>query len=414
MSTDSWKMRTLPSLRTSSNASNNYEPLVEGQEVVENKKPRMLTKALRSLSSSSLDSMNSTGPRRSMSSRRLQKSQSGSSSMMDRLHKRVSRDSTVGSPPMDGSGFSQEVPYSSMKVLHSSHLKSDASLIKARSEYLVLTEQCVVKFSSIEAAMTAFPQLSHRAEDQPVGSPNPGANSKTGASEIRLEIPLRSLVTLFNEEGASPRFGLEIWWFSPWPRLSYSKAHFYFNSPKERDTWLTEIQRAYRVRIRGVPTQSVIPENLRARINRIVDTTEPTPTEGGTQNLTFPVARRMIGSNQRPGAAEESHYLADSPSFFFVIGPCMCYFIEVLKAEHSTFPGDLRVKARSFGTITLTRFRASVASHEQRFVMNFRYVCPRHVVMIPNRKTDRTTDRPLEQMSDLTSQALTIDGLSRP
>lgn len=374
MSTDStWKMRTLPSLRTSSSNSNHYEPLVEGQDAGE-KKPRILTKALRSLSSSSLDSINSTSPRRSMSSRRLQKSQSGSSSMIDRLHKRVSRDSTIGSPPMDGSGFPQEVPYSSMKILLSGNLKSDASLLKARSEYLVLTEQCMVKFTSIEAAMAAFPQLSQSSDNQTPSSPNPNANHKTGASEIRLEIPLRSLVTVFHEEGASPRFGLEIWWFSPWPRLAYSKAHLYFNSPKERDTWLTEIQRAYRGRIRGVPTQTVIPENLRARINRIVDTTEPTPTEGGTQNLTFPVARRVVGPGQRPGAAEESHYLADSPSFFFVIGPCMCYLIEVLKADHSTFPGDLRVKVRSFGTITMTRFRASVASHEQRFVMNFRYV----------------------------------------
>jgi hypothetical protein len=146
----------------------------------------------------------------------------------------------------------------------------------------------------------------------------------------------------------------------------------YFNSPNDRDLWITEIQRAYRARIRGVATQTLIPENLKARINRIVDMTEPTSTEGGTQNLTFPVARRAVGSNQRPSAAEESHYLADSPSFFFVIGPCMCYLIEVLKADYSTFAGDLRVKVRSFGTITMTRFRASVASHEQRFVMNFR------------------------------------------
>lgn len=280
----------------------------------------------------------------------------------------------MGSPPTDVSGFPQEVSYTSMKILYSGILKTDASLLKARAEYLVLTDQCLVKFSSIEAAMTAFPQLSEWLDKPAMGSPNPSANLKTGASEIRFEIPLRSLVTIFNEEGASPRFGLEVWWFSAWPRVAYSKAHLYFNSPKERDIWLTEIQRGYRARIRGVPTQSIIPENLRARINRIVDTTEPASTEGGTQNLTFPVARRVVGLSQKPGAAEESHYVTDSPSFFFVIGPCMCYFIEVLKADHSTSAGDLRVKARVFGTITLSRFRASVASHEQRFVMSFRYV----------------------------------------
>lgn len=71
-------------------------------------------------------------------------------------------------------------------------------------------------------------------------------------------------------------------------------------------------------------------------------------------------------------AMEEAPDNSDISSFFLIIGPCMCHFVEVLKADHATPPGDLRVKAISYGTVTLTRFKASVVSHEHRFVMCFR------------------------------------------
>lgn len=368
MSADKWKLKTLPSLRTSSSASSQHDTTNESSDPADYKKPRVLTKALRTLSSSSLDSINNASPKRSMSSRRLQKAHSGSGSMLDRLHKRVSKDFATASSSPEAPSSHQEIPYSSMKIIHRGHLKPDASLLKARTEYLVLTDQCLVKFSNIEAAQAAFPQLNQAEEGFSPLTPSPSGAHRVGASEVRLEIPLRSIVSVFNDEGASPRFGLELWAFSPWPRLAYSRAHIYFCAPDERDVWLSEIQRAYRTRIRGVSTQSVLPENLRTRINRIVENTETMTTDGGTQNLTFPVARRHVGNLQKAGSAEDS----DSPSFFFVIGPCMCYFIEVLRAEHHTFAGDLRVKATSFGTVTLTQFRASVATHEQRFVVRFR------------------------------------------
>jgi hypothetical protein len=50
----------------------------------------------------------------------------------------------------------------------------------------------------------------------------------------------------------------------------------------------------------------------------------------------------------------------------------MCYFVEVLRSDYNTAAGELRVKAMSFGTVSLTRFKASVASYEHRFVMSFR------------------------------------------
>lgn len=368
MNGERWKRAsTLPTLRTGPSLSSQYEFPKDLSEPAESKKPRGLSKALRSLSSSSLDSITAT-PSRSSSTRRLQKTPSnGSSSMMNRLHRRVSKDSS-GTPPLECPDSPMDQPFNAMDVIHYGHLKTDVSLLKARSEYLVLADQCLVKLSNAEAARGVFPQLVQTDAHGPKAT----VSTKPSAAEIRLEIPLRSIVAVFNEEGSSPRFGIEVWWFSPWPRMAYCKAHFFFALPKERDDWLAMIQRSCRARLRKAPASTIIPGNLKTRINHIVAANESMSPDDSPPNLTFPVARRTVGAVHKANTAEDSQHMADVSSFYLVIGPYMCYFIEVLKADHTTLPGELRVKAVSFGTVTLTRFRASVASLEQRFVMCFR------------------------------------------
>ncbi|KAM4054739.1 leucine rich repeat protein [Hirsutella rhossiliensis] len=316
-------------------------------EPVEGRAPRVLTRALRSLSSSSMDSTASSLLRSSSTTRRLQKSPSTSGSMIGRLHRRVSRRSNPASGSFSDPPGSPIVnlsqPFSTMDVVQYGPLKADISLLKARSEYLVLSDQCLVKFVSGEAARSAFPQLTRAQTQARDSSPHRIPLGRSAAGEIRLEIPLHAIVAVFDEDGSNDRSAIEIWWFSQWPRA----------------------------RLRKTPGISHIPENLKARINHIVRATEGSIDEA-PQNLIFPVARRVFGLSQKASAADESHDNTDSSSFYFVIGPCMCHLIEVLKADHSTLPGDLRVKATSYGTVTLTRFKASVASHEQRFIMCFR------------------------------------------
>ena len=292
--------------------------------------------------------------------------------MMERLHRRVSKESSNGPSPPEIPGTPVDQPFQAMDIIHHGHLKADVSLLKARSEYLVLTNQCLVRLGNVEAARGVFPQLGQAESLLNGGQSGPTMPNKSALNDIRLEIPLTSIVATFREEGSSPRFGIEVWWFSAWPRLAYCKAQLFFPMPKERDDWLVAIQEACKVRLRKAPLSSAIPDNLQTRINHIVASTEPSPTDSGSQNLTFPVARRSVGTVTKASGGEEAQAVADMSSYFLVIGSCMCYFVEVLKADLMTLPGDLRVKATAFGTVTLTRFRASVASNEQRFVMSFR------------------------------------------
>lgn len=296
--------------------------------------------------------------------------------MIERFQRRYSRDFNSSISQSEVSVSSFEPTYHTMEVLRSGHLKTDVTLLKARSEYLVLTDQTLIKFGSIDAARLVFPQLGPpEARRRSLGSQQL-MGSKSPVTDIRFEVPLQSIVGVFNEEGASPRFGVEVWWFSQWPRLGYCKAQLFFSKPQDRDEWLVSIQRACRAKNRRSPATSMIPENLKIRINHIVAANEPQQATGSTQNLIFPVAKRYIWTSQKATANEETQLQVDGSSFYLVIGPYMCYFLEVLKADHGTAPGDLRIKSTAFGTVTLTRFKASVLSHEQRFVMSFRSVCP--------------------------------------
>ncbi|KAF4335127.1 NLRC3, partial [Fusarium beomiforme] len=369
MNSEKWKRRTLPTLKTTPpvpipNDGNKEFDNVDG------KKPRVFSKALRSLSNSSMESMSQSPSRSSSSIRRLQKTHSGSGSMIDRIHRRVSIASPMSASAPEFPSVTPEVPYTSMELIQFGPLKTDVSLLKARAEYLVLTDTCLIKFGSVEGARAAFPQI--KAGNGTLKPHSAHHNAHKSSSDVRMQVPLRSIVGVFNEEGSSPRFGVEIWWFSQWPKLAYSRAHLFFMLPKDRDDWLASIQQACRMSHRRAPSPSLIPGNLKARINHIVETTEPGSNTNASKILTFPVVKRTIGAPQKTNSADDSQHFVDGSSFYIVIGPAMLYFLEVLKADYSTPPGDLRVKVQSYGTVSLIRFRASVASHEQRFVMSFR------------------------------------------
>lgn len=373
MHTEKWKRKALPALKTGTVVSSHYETIKDGPDQNESKAPRVLSRALRSLSSSSLDSLNSGSFRTPAGSggRRLQKTQSGSASMIERLHRRVSRDSQGSMSPAELPGSPMELSFSSMELICHAYLKSDVSLLKARSDYLVLTDHCLVKLGSIEAARSIFPQMNPSETLSRSGS-HPSIISKSAASEIRFEIPLQSIVAIFREEGSSPRFGIELWWLSQPPRLGFCKTQIFFSLPKERDEWLATIQRACRVKLRKSPINSMVADNLRVRINHIVATAESQLPNGNSQNMIFPVAKRQLGGPHKANGNEDAATQIDGSSYYLVIGPYMSYFVEVLKADTLMPPSDLRVKSSSFGTVTLTRFKASVASHEQRFLMTFR------------------------------------------
>ncbi|QYT01164.1 PH domain-containing protein [Trichoderma simmonsii] len=372
-SSEKWKWRSSVASTTASlSPFHNAPSQGETPEVVESKKSRTLSKAFRSISSSSLDSM-SSGPSRSGSSqRKLSKTPSGSGSMIERLQRRVSRDSSVSTIPPESPSSPVEPTFASMEMIRYGWLKPDSSLLKARSEYLVLADHALVKFGSAEAARAIFPQLTQTEDRHGKGFHSiHSMSTKSASGEIRLDIPLRSIIAVFIEESSSSRHGIEVWWHSRAPKIASCKAHFYFALPKERDDWLADIHQACKARSRRNPLPTNVPENVKIRITHTMHPTE-TSDDSASQGVIFPVVKRVVATAQKGAATDESQDVIDTSTYYLAIGPYMCYFIEILKADYSTLPGDLRLKTYEFGTVSLTRFQASVASNEQRFTMCFR------------------------------------------
>ncbi|KFA55474.1 hypothetical protein S40293_02078 [Stachybotrys chartarum IBT 40293] len=372
MDTDGARGKALPMLSTTSSSSSQQDSNMTRRRSVDVRKSRVFSHALRSMSSSSMDSL--LAPSKSTAShRKLQKTRSSSGSIIEKMHRRTSKDVSTSPPLADRLGSPIDQPLSSMDILQFGPLKADISLLKAkaRAEYLVLTDQCLVKFGNAEAARNAFPQLVQTESSNGTTPLLPHNTPRLSASDSRLEIPLRSIVAAFNEEGSGPHFGIEIWWHSQWPRLAYCKTHLFFSLPKERNDWLNNILNACRTKLRKAPLSSPIPENVRTRINHIVAVSESDYSEGATQSLIFPVAKRVVGVVDKANVSEEPQTSIDGPSFYLVIGPSVCHFVETLRADCHTAPGELRMKVTSLGTITLSRFKASVASNEQRFMMSF-------------------------------------------
>uniref|UniRef100_A0A8H7NAM9 Uncharacterized protein n=1 Tax=Bionectria ochroleuca TaxID=29856 RepID=A0A8H7NAM9_BIOOC len=228
---EKWKRMTMSSSRSRPTTPSPQDSLEVPEPEPKTPRGGGLSRALRSLSNPSLDSLNSSKMQRTNSAKRLAKT-SASSSMIERFQRRYSRDFNSSISQSEVSVSSLEPTYHTMEVLRSGHLKTDVTLLKARSEYLVLTDQTLIKFGSIDAARLVFPQLGPpEARRRSLGSQQL-MGSKSPITDIRFEVPLQSIVGVFNEEGASPRFGVEVWWFSQWPRLGYCKALLFSHNRK--------------------------------------------------------------------------------------------------------------------------------------------------------------------------------------
>lgn len=257
-----------------------------------------------------------------------------------------------------------------MEIIKRTALRQDTSSRKPRTEYVVLTDQCLSRFASFEAARVTYPQLTAQ-EEPPIGRSASSASISSKASaaaESRIEVPLVAVVAVFVDANVAAGHVVEVWWSSPAPRLAYSRTQLSFNTAKDRDEWLVVLHRTCRQKMRQSPASGHVPENVRARIHHIVRSTEVAHDDAFRIPI-FPVVRR-VGS--RSAADETTNSSDGGPSFYLAIGPFMCYLVEILRSDYATPPGELMAKVLSFGTVTLSRFQASVATHQQTFAMSFR------------------------------------------
>ncbi|KAH6664331.1 hypothetical protein F5X68DRAFT_161001 [Plectosphaerella plurivora] len=298
------------------------------------KRNSFLAKTFRTFSStSSLELASDEAPARPQTPPRkvLHKTPAHGSSIFHRINRRASKDSTTSSQLSDTS-----CKLSGMKVLKHGPLKCDSKLWKSRSEYLVLAEGCLVKFSNIEAAKSTFPDLASSQRLSRSSTVSSLTQETGSSSESRLEIPFTRILNIFKDEGSSPHFGIDVWWAEAAP---------------------AEIRRSLREFAIGKPgvSEGIVASNVETRIHTIVSREEPA-CEGSPLDI-FPVIQR------------------DTSSCYLLLGHNKCYLIRVAKTSVYKAPQDLDVQATIFGLTSLIRLKATMVPHEERFVLGYRLPC---------------------------------------
>lgn len=341
-------------------------------ELASKKRNSFLSKTFRSFSSSSsLDTSAANAESRSGSRtpprRVLQKTPTvTSSSIFHRISRRPSKDSTTSSQCSDVSG-----KLASLKVLKHGPLKTDSKLWKSRSDYLVITENCLVKFGSVDAARNTFNDIGGPTNRLSRSSTISSLNHETGSADSRLEIPLNRIINIFNEEGSSPHFGLDVWWAETSPVVAWSNVKLFFSMPQERDDWLAEIRRAIREYMGrpGVPGGMISP-NVEQRIHSIVAAEEPSCS--GVPLDIFPVVQRNTSHRVKPDASDAAKKIRDASSYYLLLGLSKCYLVRVFRTTVHKPAQELDVSVVVFGLTSLIRLKATMIPHEERFVLSFR------------------------------------------
>lgn len=291
---------------------------------------------------------------------------------MERIHRRLSKEPSVGAALSDSAPSSPiECSYASMELIQHGSLRPDPSSRRGRPEYLVLTDQCLVKFTSIEAARATFPQLGQPSPQLQRSSSSASMQSKYGRSEPRLEILLASVTAVFNDGLSASRCDLDVWWTSQDGRSVSYRTMLAFGTAMDMEEWLAVIHRACRSKVRQNTTSNFVPSNIRDTIHNIVRSTEA-PADGLNKIPIFPIVKRPTTNMSAAPSTDDCRNPIALSSYYLALGPFMCYLVEILQPESGDSPTELRARTQTFGMVTLARFRASVATHTQSFIMVFR------------------------------------------
>ncbi|GKT46647.1 uncharacterized protein ColSpa_06828 [Colletotrichum spaethianum] len=304
---------------------------------------------------------------------------SNSSSIFYRLNRRASKDSSASShmseeTPNYLSPQPPPPPPNPVRILKHGPLKTDSRLWKSRAEYVVLTDGHLIKFSSVEAARSNFNELAPPTARLKRSSTSSTLSQDGTHSDGRVEIPLCRIVNIFNEEGVSPHFGLDVWWSETSPLVSWACTKLFFGMPAERDDWMSEIRHAIRESAGSstVP-KGLIASNVESAIYAIVAREEPS-CRGCPLDI-FPVVQRTTLLSSKAENIENAKKSRDGSSYYLLLGQNKCYLVRVARTSVYKAPQDIDISTVVFGLTSLVRLKATMVPHEERFVLGFRLPC---------------------------------------
>ncbi|KAI1500573.1 hypothetical protein F5X99DRAFT_234453 [Biscogniauxia marginata] len=241
-------------------------------------------------------------------------------------------------------------------VVKSGPLQPEASILKPKKEYLVLTPAALVKFKSHNAAASQFPQIL---------SPNSTVECISSTGEIKNSaetyVPLEKIVSVFKDEGTRPSFGIEVWWSSP---SAFTCLQLDFILPDDRDEWLKQIRHATKLRGRSLPDDRA-PTDIELDLRLILEAKHKHQKD--TQIDIYPIIPRRPYTRLRANSEEVKKNWRGSSSFYLAFSKN-----SILLAQFSRSPTGQKVNPSlvQFGLVTLSRVHTQV--NDERFDLVFR------------------------------------------
>ncbi|KAL1868432.1 hypothetical protein VTK73DRAFT_3671 [Phialemonium thermophilum] len=295
-------------------------------------------------------------------SRKLSKThaQSAAIEILNRRNSTFSDDRSVLSRSSTTRSLSSasSIDWKSQTIEGAAPLWSDPGLLKAKTPYMVVSSDYILKMRSRSETLSLFPQLAPDVRPKSPGShPDP-----------LLCIPICDIVSVFAVDTNRPAAGIEIWW-SQYEMTEFRHTVFCFNHQADQEDQMARILDALRSHKDRAGSSSRCSWHVEVPIRRIFAAEEPA-YQHHTLEI-FPVALR--GATRRDALAKGEDKTAkslDGRAFYLVIGANLCFLVDVRRK--SKRQAELCTKHSSFGLVSLECVEGDWAHHQESFNVTFR------------------------------------------
>ncbi|KAI1104232.1 RNI-like protein [Jackrogersella minutella] len=249
-----------------------------------------------------------------------------------------------------------------LAIIKSGPLQPEASILKSKKQFLVLTPSALIRFKSRSAAVERFPQISALGGGVDALTPVESSSSlRDLGAHGELYVPLEKIVSVFNNEGTRPSFGIEVWW-SDSKGAAFTCLQLDFSLPGDRDEWLKRIRQTIKIRTKSCLEDSTSSE-FELELKRLLRTWQGEHA----QMEIYPVVPRrpFMRSKATPGEAKKGW--RDHSSFYVVIARNTCHFAQFTKSSSGQ---KVTPDIVQFGLVTLSK--VNVILNDERFDLVFR------------------------------------------
>ncbi|KAJ1335152.1 leucine-rich repeat-containing protein 16 [Microdochium nivale] len=271
-----------------------------------------------------------------------------------------SSNSTVLTTPSPKSSTTTSLLGDNTGVLRAGPLQPEASILKAKKEYIVLTAFALLKYKSHQAALDHFPNL----------GPNANADTST-ISHIRDPrtaaescVPLEHIVSVFKDEGTRPSFGLEVWWKEANTSSTFTCLELDFSQPDDRDGWLKQIRCAMKQRSKALLDEQP-PTHVEFVFTQIIQAKHEELKNSHVE--IYPIVPRRPYTRIRGNAGEAKKGWRDGCSFYLAFSKNQCMIAQFTKSPTGQ---PVNPNIVQFGLVTLSRVNAHL--QDERFDLIFR------------------------------------------